>query len=173
MKKGLHSESNESLLASLLGIPAENLSCKRLSDILFAPLSIKGIGVKKASKLYIIKEIVRRIMEEEQPRESPSFNTPEDVAKYFAPLLIHESKEHFMIALLSIKHQLLATPTISIGSISAAIVHPREVFAETLKYPCASIILVHPPPVATLIPADKIFPSPVNWSNPAKLWTFL
>ena len=100
MKKGLHSESNESLLASLLGIPAENLSCKRLSDILFAPLSIKGIGVKKASKLYIIKKIVRRIMEEEQPRESPTFNTPEDVAKYFAPLLIHESKEYFMIALL-------------------------------------------------------------------------
>lgn len=37
MKKDLHTESNASLLASLLGIPAENLSCKRLSDILFAP----------------------------------------------------------------------------------------------------------------------------------------
>lgn len=142
MKKDLRSESNASLLASLLGIPAENLSCKKLSDILYAPLSIKGIGVKKASKIYIIKEIVRRIMEE-PPCKSPTFETPEDVAKYFAPILIHESKEHFMIALLNAKRQLLATPTISVGCISSAIVHPREVFEETLKYPCVFIILVH------------------------------
>lgn len=38
---------------------------------------------------------------------------------------------------------IIATPTISIGSLSASIVHPREVFEEAVKYHSASIILVH------------------------------
>ncbi|SDO94492.1 JAB domain-containing protein [Selenomonas ruminantium] len=142
MEKDLHSESDAALLATLLDIPAKNLSCKKISAILSAPLSIKGVGVKKASKLYALKEVVRRIMEE-QPIPNPILQSPKDVANYFIPLLIHESKEHFMIAMLSTKHHLIAAPTISIGSLSATIVQPREVFMEALRYPCASIILVH------------------------------
>ncbi len=98
--------------------------------------------MKKASKLYALKEVVHRIMEE-QPNDPPTIVYPADVAKYFAPLLIHESKEHFMIAMLSASRQLIVTPTISIGSLTATVVHPREVFMETLRYPCSSIILVH------------------------------
>jgi len=48
-----------------------------------------------------------------------------------------------MLALLDTKNKIIATPTISIGSLSASVVHPREVFAEAIKYPFASIILVH------------------------------
>ena len=142
MEKNLHAESNASLLATLWDIPVQNLSCDKLSAILSAPLSIRGVGVKKAAKLYALKEVVRRIMEEE-PSDSPIIVFPADVAKYFAPLLIHESKEYFMIAMLSSARQIIATSTISIGSLSATIVHPREVFMETLRYPCSAIILVH------------------------------
>ena len=51
--------------------------------------------------------------------------------------------------------QVLATPTISIGSLSSSIVHPREVFSETLKYPCAYIILVHNHPSGDPTPSDE------------------
>ena len=156
MDKNLYFESNESLLASLLNVPAENLACNNISDILTAPLSIKGIGMKKAAKLYVIKEIVRRILNE-SPNKNPFIRTPKDVAKLFRPQLLHETKEHFMIALLNTRMQVLATPTISIGSLSASIVHPREVFSETLKYPCAAIILVHNHPSGDPTPSGEDF----------------
>ena len=142
MNKNLHYESNASLLSSLLNIPAENLACKNISEILTAPLTIKGVGVKKADKLYVIKEVIRRIMEE-SPNDNPVIHGPEDVSNFFMPKLLHETKEHFMIALLNTKNRIIAAPTISIGSLSASVVHPREIFKEAIKYPCAGIILVH------------------------------
>ena len=142
MNKNLHYESNASLLSSLLNIPAENLACKNISEILTAPLTIKGVGVKKADKLYVIKEVIRRIMEE-SPNDNPVIHGPEDVSKFFMPKLLHETKEHFMIAVLNTKNRIIAAPTISIGSLSASVVHPREIFKEAIKYPCAGIILVH------------------------------
>ena len=80
---------------------------------------------------------------EESPNDTPTIHGPEDVAKFFLPIMLHKTKEQFMPALLDTKNKIIATPTISIGSLSASVVHPREVFAETIKYPCASIILVH------------------------------
>lgn len=142
MNKNLHYESNASLLSSLLNIPAENLACKNISEILTAPLTIKGVGVKKADKLYVIKEVIRRIMEE-SPNDNPVIHGPEDVSNFFMPKLLHETKEHFMIALLNTKNRIIAAPTISIGSLSASVVHPREIFKKAIKYPCAGIILVH------------------------------
>ncbi len=115
MNKNLHYESN----ASLLNIPAENLACKNISEILTAPLTIKGVGVKKADKLYVIKEVIRRIMEE-SPNDNPVIHGPEDVSNFFMPKLLHETKEHFMIALLNTKNRIIAAPTISIGSLSAS-----------------------------------------------------
>ena len=154
MNKNLHYESNASLLSSLLNIPAENLACKNISEILTAPLTIKGVGVKKADKLYVIKEVIRRIMEE-SPNDNPVIHGPEDVSNFFMPKLLHETKEHFMIALLNTKNRIIAAPTISMGSLSASVVHPREIFREAVKYPCAAIILVHNHPSGEPTPSRE------------------
>lgn len=154
MDKDLHYESNASLLSTLLNIPAKDLACKNMSDILTSPLSIKGIGNKKADKLYVVKEVVRRIMEE-KPSEAPVIHGPEDVSSVFIPKLLHETKEHFMLALLNTKNRVIATPTVSIGSLSASVVHPREVFREAIKYPCAAIILVHNHPSGDPTPSRE------------------
>ena len=154
MDKDLHYESNASLLSTLLNIPAKDLACKNMSDILTSPLSIKGIGNKKADKLYVVKEVVRRIMEE-KPSEAPVIHGPEDVSAVFIPKLLHETKEHFMLALLNTKNLVIATPTVSIGSLSASVVHPREVFREAIKYPCAAIILVHNHPSGDPTPSRE------------------
>ena len=154
MDKDLQHESNASLLSSLLNIPADELTCQNMSDILEAPLSIKGIGNKKADKLYVVKEVVRRIMEE-RPSDAPVIRGPEDVTAVFLPKLLHETKEHFMLAVLTTKNRVIATPTVSIGSLSASVVHPREVFREAIKYPCAAIILVHNHPSGDPTPSRE------------------
>ena len=71
------------------------------------------------------------------------------------PRLVHEPKEHFLIVILNTKNYILATPTISVGSLTASVVHPREVFSEALKYPCASIILVHNHPSGSPEPSRE------------------
>jgi len=153
MIKDLHEESNAVLLSILLSVPAENLECKKLSDILEAPLSIKGIGAKKANKLYVIMEVIRRILQE--PPAPPLITGPDDVVRNILPKLLYETREHFMLVLLNAANRIIAMPTISIGSLTNATVHPREVFKEVLKYPCTAIILVHNHPSGNPTPSSE------------------
>jgi DNA repair protein RadC len=64
-------------------------------------------------------------------------------------------KEHFRMLLLNTKHHVLAIPTISIGSLSAAIVHPREVFREAIRSSAAAIILAHNHPSGDPTPSAE------------------
>jgi len=153
MIKDLHEESNAVLLSILLSVPAENLECKKLSDILEAPLSIKGIDAKKANKLYVIMEVIRRILQE--PPAPPLITGPDDVVRNILPKLLYETREHFMLVLLNAANRIIAMPTISIGSLTNATVHPREVFKEVLKYPCTAIILVHNHPSGNPTPSSE------------------
>ncbi len=99
---------------------------------------------------------------EESPNDNPVIHGPEDVSNFFMPKLLHETKEHFMIALLNTKNRIIAAPTISIGSLSASVVHPREIFKEAIKYPCAGIILVHNHPSGDPKPSrEETFGNPM------------
>ncbi|AMP20763.1 hypothetical protein AZF37_05850 [endosymbiont 'TC1' of Trimyema compressum] len=50
-------------------------------------------------------------------------------------------KEHFLVIQLNTKNHILKVETVSIGSLNASIVHPREVFKDAVKNSAASIIL--------------------------------
>ena len=142
MEKDLQQATNSELLASLLGISPDKLGPVDLSKILNAPCAIEGIGEKRSKKIYVVKEVVRRIMESSEPTPL-TIHGPEDVYRFLRPRFIHETKEQFTLVLLNTKNLIIATPTISIGSLSASVVHPREIFGEAVKYHSASIILVH------------------------------
>ena len=68
---------------------------------------------------------------------------PEDAAAYAMPLLRDEEQEHFAIILLDMKNHIKYMPIISTGSLSASVVHPREVFRQAIEHSAASVILVH------------------------------
>ena len=133
--------SNAELLSAVLGVAEGRLQYENLTDIMHAPTSVRGIGEKKAAKLFALRELARRLMS-----VSPKIDVihgPEDVAHFAMPKYRYEDKEHFAIVVLNTKNHILAMPDISIGSLTASVVHPREVFREALKYPVASIILLH------------------------------
>jgi len=52
---------------------------------------------------------------------------PKDVFDLIEPDVRHLTKEHFICLFLNTKNNVICTETISIGSLNAAIVHPREV----------------------------------------------
>lgn len=116
-----------------------------LISAIHAPHDLKkidGIGPAKAATLLAAIELGLRLA---QKPSSPRYiiKTPEDAARYVMPKLRYAQKEHFAIILLDTKNHVMACPDISIGSLNASIVHPREVFRCAISYGAASIILVH------------------------------
>jgi DNA repair protein RadC len=79
---------------------------------------------------------------------------PEDVL----PLVRKYAKadrEHFVVLLLNARHELMSLHVISIGSLNASIVHPREVFKPAIIHSAASLILCHNHPSGDPEPSEE------------------
>jgi len=140
--KDMYNRSNSELLGIILGVAEDSLKVKGLSDIMDQPQAIAGIGEKRAEKIYAIREVAKRLMEE-PARKMDTIRSPQDAYDYASPRLQYEDREHFAVIVLDIKHHIIDMPIISIGSLTASVVHPREVFRAILKYPAAAFIMVH------------------------------
>ena len=103
---------------------------------------IHGIGPSKAASILAAVELGRRLAKKAAEKVQ-IVHGPEDAAHYVMPHLRYEQKEHFAVLLLNTKNHILGLRDVSIGSLSASVVHPREVFAMAIRYAAASMILVH------------------------------
>jgi len=103
---------------------------------------IKGIGDAKAATIIAAVELGRRLSEKVSEKRYV-IHGPEDAAVYVMPRFRYETKEHFAVMLLNTKNHVLSVHVVSIGSLSASIVHPREVFREAIQNAAASVILLH------------------------------
>ena len=85
-------------------------------------------------------ELTKRKYRGNKPRE---IRGPDDVVAFLGPMLRREQREHFVVFLLNARHEVIAKETVSVGSLNASIVHPREVFKPAVLASAASIVLVH------------------------------
>lgn len=116
--------------------------------------AIKGVGPAKAATILAAVELGRRLAMKEAARRT-IVHGPADAAHYAMPRLRFESKEHFAVLLLNTKNHVLAMPVISVGTLSASIVHPREVFQAAISHAAASMILVHNHPSGDPTPSPE------------------
>ncbi len=140
------------LLAKLLDIPETILRACTLREIMAAPQAIKGIGEKRTQKILMFKELSRRWFMTPNSRQKVA--GAEDVARYLMPRFKDENREHLILVVLNIQDAIIATPTVSIGTLTGAIVHPREVFRAAIYYSAASVIVVHNHPSGNPSPSD-------------------
>ena len=105
-------------------------------------VALEGVGPAAAARVLACLEMSRRAS---AWRCSPrtAISTPEDVVALCSAQLRGMDREHFWCIALNTKNQLLKTVEVSIGSLNASIVHPRELFKEAVKLSAASIVLVH------------------------------
>jgi DNA repair protein RadC len=117
---------------------------------------VKGIGPAKATAIKAALELGKRLSGEPAQRKV-KITGPQDVADYYRPRLQHLRKEVFKVILLDTKHQLQKDVTVSEGSLSASLVHPREAFLPAIKESAAAVIFVHNHPSGdpTPSPEDK------------------
>ncbi len=116
---------------------------------------IPGIGPAKAITLMAAFQLSRNMHKEVAEREFTYFKQPSDVAKIFIPMLGHEKKEVFAIALLDSAGKYMWSEKITIGTLNASLVHAREVFKPAIKHSAVSIILVHNHPSGQLVPSAE------------------
>ncbi len=115
---------------------------------------IRGIGLAKACQIRAAFEIAGRIASYTDGGGQPIVKTPEDVARLVSSRLRDKKKEYFLVILLDTKSRLIKTSEISVGSLDASIVHPREAFKEAISVSAASLILVHNHPSGDTTPSE-------------------
>ena len=157
-KFGAEALSAQEILAVLLGrgvagesvmVTAQRLlsqfgSLKGIADASVEELSqVRGIGLAKAAQIKAAFELSSRLGGYAEAGERPVVKTPEDVASLVRGRLRGKKKEHFLALLLDTRNQLIKLAEISIGSLDASIVHPREVFKEAISASAAWVIFVH------------------------------
>ena len=96
-------------------------------------------------------------MDEMNDRKGERFSSPEAAYKLFRACMefLDEEREHFLMASLDTKNQLKAVHIISIGSLNANIVHPREVFYFAIQDRAAAIIVAHNHPSGDPAPSQN------------------
>ncbi|RJO59868.1 DNA repair protein RadC [candidate division WS5 bacterium] len=99
----------------------------------------------KCLRLRIIRPVFEDIAISELSEKyfhGKSIRNSRDIYELFSHLS-RETKEHFIAIHLDTKNRIICVDTISIGSLTSSIVHPREVFKSVLLSSAASIALVH------------------------------
>jgi len=111
-----------------------------------------GIGLARAAALVAAFELGRRAAD--RPGERAPIRGPEDVLGQVRDL-VQARREHFVVLLLNARHELQCRETVSIGSLNASIVHPREVFLPAILHSAASVVLVHNHPSGDPEPSEE------------------
>ncbi|OPY75035.1 MAG: hypothetical protein A4E65_03636 [Syntrophorhabdus sp. PtaU1.Bin153] len=128
---------------------------KGLSQATTEELSkVKGIGMAKAAQILACFELAKR-QDLEGELEKMDIRDPGDVAKVVRAGLRDKAKEHFKLVLLNTRNRVIGISTISIGTLNASLVHPREVFKEAVVRSASSVILVHNHPSNDLEPSEE------------------
>jgi DNA repair protein RadC len=115
---------------------------------------VAGLGLAKAVRVGAAVELSRRLRARPNGGR-PRLSSPEEVAGFYGPLLEAKKKEVFRVALLDSQNGLLRDAQVSEGSLSASIVHPREVFRTAILEAAAHMILVHNHPSGDPTPSKE------------------
>lgn len=136
------------------GEPAdEGAAVSRLASLTAAEFrDLPGMGPAKAARIVAAVELGRRVCVGRKGRDA--VKGPEDVHRLFGERLRHLDREHFVAVLLDTKNRVLAGELISIGSLDASLVHPRELFKAAIRYSASAVILVHNHPSGDPTPSD-------------------
>ena len=169
MRYGAESLSHAELLAILLRTGTQRQSavhlagsilkqCGNLRNLMDMSMeemtSIRGIGPAKALQLRAGIELGRRITRSRLD-DTVTVRRPKDAADYVMEELRYLRKEHFVVLFLNTKNHIIARETLSVGTLNASLVHPREVFRAAIKCSSASIICAHNHPSGDPAPSPE------------------
>lgn len=154
LSRGGAALSEDELLAAVLGTGTQGLDALELSrDLLnrypggglsrLAPKALakeRGLGPARAARLAAAFELSRRWTQEASKPEP--VDSPRRAMRELGEMAALK-KEHFVALYLDACHRAVHRETVSVGTLTASLVHPREVFAPAFERPAAALIVAH------------------------------
>ena len=75
--------------------------------------------------------------------ERPELRSAAEAVPILAQFIGETDREVFAVALLTVRHRLLGLHTVSVGCLTSALVHPREVFKPAILAGSAALLAAH------------------------------
>ncbi|MBE7064676.1 MAG: DNA repair protein RadC [Ruminococcaceae bacterium] len=136
----------------LISLCGEN-GLSAISDLGIKDLMrIDGIGRVKALKLYAVCELSKRMSRKNDIYKMYVKNTAM-LADFLVSELSSLKKEVFRTVILDLHKKVIRMTDVSIGTIDTAVVHPREVFFEAIKFSGHSMVVAHNHPGGAAVPS--------------------
>ena len=163
-KYGPDKLTDAELLAILLGSGIKGLNVLQLSNRILKLvrrvgiekialrdlLEEKGLGKAKASQVIALLALGNRL----HSGKNTEILTPEDIWKSCSDFR-DSKREHFVVFYFDTQNRVIERQIVSIGTLNASLVHPREVFEPAVSLRAASIIAVHNHPSGNLEPSAE------------------
>ncbi len=147
--------STRELLAGLIGTGARGVSALEVADEVLGPglralaarslgelEAVRGLGRAKAVRVLAALELGARLASD-GGSPLPPLQSPQEAASYLLPRYSTRPVETFGLLALDARHRLRREAVISVGCLTASLVHPREVFQEAVVSRAAALVLFH------------------------------
>jgi len=122
----------------------------RLRDITPEELmAIPGVGPAKATTILAAVELGKRVFQA-RPAEQTLISDPALAAAALSADLMWQPTERFAVLLLDVRHRLLGSYVISVGTATETLAHPREIFREAVRRNASRLIIAHNHPSGNL-----------------------
>ncbi|MBF2078399.1 MAG: DNA repair protein RadC [Synechococcales cyanobacterium T60_A2020_003] len=176
MSQGVQQLSTAELLAILLGTGQGkgNLSAVGLGQFILRHLEahqrdpltvlrdinaqelmqIKGIGEAKACTILAAIELGKRVLHS-GVGDRPVIDHPSVAANILSPDLMWQAQERFAVVLLDVKHRVIGTQVITIGTATETLAHPRDIFREAIRQGATRLIIAHNHPSGSVDPSPE------------------
>lgn len=162
VKYGTGKLSDAELLAVILGSGGRGMNAVELSAHVLKKInlpaatvadlkSIRGLGETKACGIVACFELGRRFL---QNKKSTLIMSPRDAWEEMKDVRASK-KEHFAVFFLDSRNQEIKREIISVGTLNANLVHPREVFEPAIAHSAAQIIVAHNHPSGDPEPSEE------------------
>ncbi|EKQ69263.1 DNA replication and repair protein RadC [Leptolyngbyaceae cyanobacterium JSC-12] len=115
---------------------------------------ILGVGEAKAASILAAIELGRRVFQA-RPADQTVIDDPAIAAAALSHDLMWQAQERFAVLLLDVKHRLLGTRIVTIGTATETLAHPRDIFREVIKQGATRLIVAHNHPSGNTEPSPE------------------
>lgn len=117
-------------------------------------MQIHGVGHAKAASILAGVELGKRVFQV-RPGDRTLVDDPAVAAAVLSHELMWQAQERFAVVLMDVKHHLLGTQVLTIGTATETLAHPREIFQAALRRGATRIIIAHNHPSGGLEPSTQ------------------
>jgi DNA repair protein RadC len=155
IRTGSKEERAVELAAHILNYSTETKGLAGLNYMTMEDLmKIHGIGKVKAIQILCITELTKR-MAKATKETGVKLDSPDAVAEYYMQDMRHLTREELVLIMMDSKSKIIKDMIISMGSVNASIVAPREIYLIALKFNAVNIILLHNHPSGDPTPSKE------------------